>query len=127
MNSINKLFRSTIKQQTSRLTSMNRMSLIRISSFKYFTSSEMKIDTRLNKKDNIDLFGECECGRSIFQQWRSCHPVYVLGNKICEECGSGCVEYVNQQYGDIKLNKCCNQNCVTNKVSNSSFLDNPTY
>ena len=103
---------------------MNVMKLQRVSAYKYFTSNEMKVNTKVSKNDNIDLMGECSCGKSIFQQWRSCHPVWVLGNKICDKCGSGCVEYVNQQYGDIPLNdKCCNPKCITNKDVNKSFFD----
>ena len=105
------------------VSSISYMGLNRLSSFKYFSANDMKMDCKLNKKDNIDQFGVCSCGRSIFQQWRSCAPVYVLGNKICEECGSGCVEYINQQYGDIILNQCCNQYCITNKVTHKSFFD----
>ena len=85
----------------------------------------MKEDAKVSKSNNIAYFGKCSCNKAIWQQWRSCYPVYVLGNKICEECGSGCVEYVNQQYGDIPLNKCCNEYCITNKVLRRSYLDAP--
>mmetsp|Transcript_41394 Transcript_41394/g.36594 ORF Transcript_41394/g.36594 Transcript_41394/m.36594 type:complete len:116 (+) Transcript_41394:137-484(+) len=109
MNSITKLFRSSLRMRNVNVNRTMSMRLIRISSFKYLTTANEMI----NKRDNMDLFGECSCGRSIFQQWRSCYPVSILGNKICQDCGNGCHEYINQHNGDIKLNKCCNNYCIS--------------
>ena len=116
--SMNAIVRSNGIKRINRIRGLNRLS---VSS--YFSANEMKLDTKLNKKDNIDIFGSCSCGRDIFQQWTSSHPVYILGNKICEHCGCGCIEYVNQQYGDKELGPCCNQYCPTNKHTNKSFFD----
>eukprot|EP01084_Bolivina_argentea_P095126 171032_1 len=71
-------------------------------------------DTTSKQHINVDTFGFCGCGRVLFQQWRSCYPVYVFGNKQCKECNSGCVQYVNQQYGDKSVSSCCNTNCNAN-------------
>ena len=123
MNSAKILLATTFRRSSMR-SNLNIMVLQRISSFEYFTSKEMRYDTKTSKNDNIDELGECSCGNLIVQQWRSCHPVYVLGRKKCEQCDEGCIEYVNQQYGDVPLNKCCNQKCISNKEANKSFLSN---
>ena len=117
MKVYHRLFRCSIKQYSLRRNEGYKAIIRSPISTSYCAVSIRKINSIPNKGDNIDLFGHCSCGRQIFQRWKSYHPVHILGNKICEECGSGCIEYINQQYGDIKLGRCCNQDCVSNNAA----------